>query len=92
MKLIWNLAAKLQGKARLPTIKKFFRKWQIGREEINYISINKSGNKLAAADDDGRIRVVPIGKNDKGGVKVRVENYIYSGQVFLSALKYRHPI
>ena len=59
---------------------KSFRKWQIGREEINYISINKSGNKLAAADDDGRIRVVPVGKNDKGGVKVWVGNYSISGQ------------
>jgi len=45
------------------------RVWQIGREEINFISLNKSGTKLAAADDDGRIRVVPVGKGQKGGVK-----------------------
>jgi len=45
------------------------RKWQIGREEINHIAINPAGTKLAAADDDGRIRVVPIAKSAKGGVK-----------------------
>ena len=31
--------------------------------------MNDDGTKLAAADDDGRIRIVSVGKKDKSGVK-----------------------
>ena len=40
------------------------RNWKIGREEINFISLNSTGSRLAAADDDGRIRIAQVGNND----------------------------
>lgn len=46
------------------TFKQTGRQWKIGREEINYISLNSTGTRLASADDDGRIRIAHVATTD----------------------------
>ena len=48
----------------LRQFKKSGREWKIGREEINYISLNSDGTRLATADDDGRIRIAHVASSD----------------------------
>lgn len=46
------------------------RKFKIGKDEVNHLSINHAKTRLAAADDDGRIRVADI-SNPEGEPRIK---------------------